>query len=301
MKLIEPMPVTDAALRASNIVEDDHPVWDVGGNYDQGDLVMLGAPHHQIFESAQSGNQGQNPSSSDGTWWLDVSKTNRWKAFDLKIADAATRVGTITYSIVPTQLVTGIAFFGLNAGSVRVRVLDDTGVEIFDRSVDLVDETDVIDWFSFAFGGIVYDTEALITGLPGYTGFQIEISINAASGAAKVGQIVLGVVHELGVSMGGTSIGIQDFSSKTRDDFGNATIIERAFVDETRFQFALNTQDARRVKRILSRVRARPAVYFLDDDTVEFGATVFGFFQDFDIPLQTGSTSYATLEIEGLV
>jgi hypothetical protein len=108
-------------------------------------------------------------------------------------------------------------------------------------------------------------------------------------------------VHALGSSLDGTGLGIEDYSTKDRDDFGNALLVERAFAQTVDFQFHLPTKDARRVHRVLSRLRATPSVYFAGEDMVDFGTTVFGFFQDFDIPLASGGTSFASLQIEGLV
>ena len=299
MKLIEPMPVTDAELTASNIAETDYPVWSALTSYVALDRVIVIGSTHKVYE-AVGPTLGDDPVGDDGTNWLEIGATKRWKAFDLKIADAAIRASSITYSITPTQLVTGIAFFGLNAGSVRVRIYDTNPTKIYDVTIDLVDETDVVDWFTFFFGGVVYDSEALFIGIPGYTGYRVDITIDASSGDAEVGQIVLGTVHTLGVTLDGTTVGIEDFSTKDRDPFGAATIVERAFADQTEFNFSLKTDNARWVKRTLSRVRATPAVYFSDEDSVRFGTTVFGFFQGFSIPLSAGGTSFATLDIEGL-
>lgn len=309
MKMIEPMAVQAAELTASNIAASGASAWSGPVVYAKDDEVILtglkGRGYETLFRSLQDNNSGHDPAADDGTWWIEIGATDRFKAFDFKIGDPASKAGQITYSITPATLCNGLAFFGLNAGSIRVQVFDDgaPAVQIFDQTVDLVDTTEVVDWFSWAFGDVLYDTEAVLVGVPAYTGYRVDISIDAASGNAEVGQIVIGQLHELGISMDGTSIGIEDYSIKERDEFGSARIVERAFIDTTSFQIAINTGDARRIKRILARNRASPAVYFVGEspEVIGLGATVFGFFADFDIPLSTSGTSYATLEIEGLV
>lgn len=301
MKIIAPMAVTNTEFTASNQTEADHAEWDISTTYAAEAKIIVIGTTHKIYESAQGSNIGNDPVTDDGTWWLETSATNRWKAFDLKIADPVNGTTSITYSITPSELVTGLAFFGLEAATVQVEIYDTDTALIYDVTKDLIDDTDVVDWFSFFFGGVVYDSEALFIDIPAYSGFQIDITVAVSSGAVAVGQIVPGRAHVLGVSLDGTTIGIEDFSTKSRDAFGNATIVERAFIDETEFQFSLPTANARWVKRRLSAVRATPAVYFSDEDTVRHGTTVYGFFQDFSIPLSSGGTSFATLEIEGLV
>lgn len=303
MKMIEPMTVTDTELLSSNISENDHSEWDISTTYAADDYVIVIGTTHKVYQSIAGSNLGNDPVADNGTNWVEISATNRWKAFDLKLADTASKASSITYSIVPSSIVTGMAFFGLDAATVRVQIYDDDSPvnEIYDTTIDLVDSTEVNGWFSFFFGGVSYDSEAMFIGIPGYTGYQIDITISATAGNAVVGQIVLGQVHTLGETLDGTTVGIEDFSTKDRDDFGNAIIVGRAFIDETEFNFSMRTDNARWVKRRLASVRSTPAVYFVDDDTVRFGTTVFGFYQSFSIPLSAGGTSFATLEIEGLI
>ncbi|RLL62804.1 hypothetical protein DYS74_15840, partial [Sinirhodobacter hankyongi] len=113
------------------------------------------------------------------------------------------------------------------------------------------------------------------------------------------GQIVLGRAQVLGETLVDTEIGIEDFSVKERDAFGNFTIVPRPYSDGTKFRFSFPTGDARRIRKILARVRATPAVYYAGDETSQFGTTVYGYFQNFWIPLTT-SVSFGSLEVEGL-
>ena len=301
MKVISPITVTNAILTASNVTENDHSEWDISTTYDADDYVIVIGTTHKIYQSAQGSNLGNDPTTDDGTWWTEISATNRWKAFDQKIADQVSKSGTITYSITPASIVTGIGFLGLSAAEVRVQVYDTNPTEIYDETVNLIDDSGIVSWFTyFTFDAADYDTEALFVDIPAYAGYQIDITIGDGTGTAKVGQIIPGKVQTLGEQIDGTSIGIEDFSTKSRDDFGNAILVERAFADEVSFRFVLQSSDARRVKRILSDLRAVPALYFADEEMISYGATVYGFFKDFDIPLSSGGVSFANLEIEGL-
>ena len=251
---------------------------------------------HRVYE-AITGSTGKNPATDDGTYWLEVGATIRWKAFDRRIADPATRAGTITYTLVPTEIVDAMAFFGLYASTVRLVVKDGAMATVFDQTLELVDRTESVDWFAWFFNPATYDTEALILGFPGFVGNSLEITIT--SSAAEVGQIVTGRLHVLGVALEGTSVGYTDYSRKERDQFGRPLIVERDVADRTEFQFAFPPEDTRRVKRICSRLRAVPAVY-CDGDGSRFGTTVFGFNNGLDVPLSVGMT-FATIEVEGLV
>jgi len=296
MKVIAPITVSDAILTDSNVAENDAPAWGNATPYALGAQVMS-LTSHRVFQSAVADNLGNDP-ETDAVNWFPVGATNRWKAFDLTIQDQVQNAGTITYTITTDSLVTGIAFLGLDAAQVRVQI----AAAGYDKTISLVDDSEVVDWFTFfTWDAEEYDTEALFTGLPGYAGNQIVITIGDGSGTARVGQIVLGKVIELGTTLDGATIGIADFSIKEQDAFGNLSLVERGFADETEFPFTLPTTDARRVKRALAKLRATPALYFAGEDLTRYGATVFGFYEDFEIPLSSGGTSFANLTIKGLV
>lgn len=296
MRVIEPMPITDAVLSASNVPETDHAAWSVATSYTVGQRVIL-LSTHRVYE-AVANSIGVNPATDTGAFWLEIGATNRWKAFDSRIADPVVRAGNITYTLVPDELVDGMAFFGLNALSVRLRVQDPSLVNVFDQTVSLVDRSEAVNWFAWFYDPIRYDTEALITDFPGFVGNSLLITVSGSS--VEIGQIVTGRVLSLGQSLVGTAIGFTDYSRKERDDFGRPIIVERDVADRTEFQFSFPPGDARRVKRVAVRLRASPAVYFTGVNDAQFGTMVFGFNNGIDVPLTEG-VSFATMEVEGLV
>jgi hypothetical protein len=295
MNILEPMSITDSTLTSSNIPENDYPVWNNAASYVAGDRVIV-LSTHSVYEAVIA-NTNKNPVTDDGTHWIKIGATNRWRAFDRKISARATRNGNITYTFAPSEIVDGAALFGLVASSVQVIVKDSSNVTIFDETVQVVDRTEAVNWFAWLLDPIEFDTESMITGFPGYVGNSIEVKINN-TGTAEVGQLVIGRITKLGTLISGTTIGYLDFSRKDRDDFGNPVIVERETADKTEFRFAFPPEDARRVKRVVQRLRAIPAVYF-GEVNPRFGVTVFGFNQGIEVPLEVGM-SFATMEVEGL-
>src|SRR3546814_17457616 len=69
MKVVQPVPVTDAILVASSVAETDFPAWAVGSTYGLGDRVISTATH-RIYESAVSGNAGQDPAGAGAARWI---------------------------------------------------------------------------------------------------------------------------------------------------------------------------------------------------------------------------------------
>ena len=294
--------MTDASLTASNIPETDHAAWSGATAYVIGNRVIL-ASTHKIYEAiAASTNKNPATDPARDTYWLEVSATNRWRSFDKRIMDQATRADSITYTIAPTASVNTIAFFNVAAVTVRVVVKDLGAVTIYDKTIDMIDTSGIIDWLTYyTWDGLTYDTEALFTDLPAYAGFPIYITISAAGGTAKVGQISLGNSVRLGETLEGTTVGFEDYSRKDRDEFGNVTIIERAFSNFIQFQIAIPVGDERRVQREIARYRATPAVYYASPALKSRGTISFGWPSDFDIPLSVGAVSFAIIEIKGLI
>ncbi|MDB6454681.1 hypothetical protein [Falsirhodobacter sp. 20TX0035] len=295
MKVIVPDPI---ASLTTNVPEDDYPAWANGTTYASGARVITAASH-QVWQSVQAANTGHSPTTDDGTWWVLVGATDRYKPFDAKLSDAVTRQMNMSWTVTPVSRADGLALFGVGASSVNVKITA-SGSTLYDQTFQILDTSAIVDWYSFFTYEPEYDTQMILTGLPGLAGSQIAITLQSVGAFTSISEIVVGRVNRLGTSLEGTSIGITDYSIKERDEWGNPVIVQRAFADTTTFQFEMPPTDARRVKTLLSRLRATAAVYFVDETATDLGATVFGFFSDFDIPLTHGS-SFATLEIEGLV
>lgn len=305
MNILEPYTLTDATLQSSNVTEDDHPQWAPGTTYDLGDLVIVVGTTHRIYKSVQGTNTGNDPTTDDGTWWVDQGATNRWKAFDQRLSDPVTNTTLIEYQITVPPRLDAVALFNIgNANEATIVVTDETvspSAEVYRQTLSLIDNSFVVDWFTYFFEDTRYVTEAILDDLPPFFGATLDIEITGDEGATvSCGQIVYGKKYNIGQTLTGTNVGIEDFSRKERDEFGNAILLERAFAQEVRFNVALPTETANRAKLVLSALRAKPAVYYTDAEATQFGATIYGFFQDFFIPLETGTT-VMSIEIEGLV
>lgn len=304
MNVIGPVRVTAAALSATSVPESAVPVWSAPVSYAVGDRARVSGfergAFERVFESLVAGNAGNDPRAGDKSKWLELGATDRFKPFDEKINDLVTATGSLSYTVTAPTLVTGIGVLGLQGASVQVRIVNSVGIETYSVTRQLVDTTGVYDWHSYFTWDGEYDSEELFLDLPCYAGSQITITVSGTGGVA-LGQIVMGKLHPLGTTLDGTEIGIEDFSIKERDPFGNAVLVERAFAETVQFQFWMPTSSAARVRRVIGALRASPALYFAGAELEHLGTTVFGSYQDMSIPLSSDGNSFATLEIKGLV
>jgi len=300
MKLIRPITVTDAVLQSSNVAEDDHPEWDSATTYNVGDRVIV-ISTHRIYESLLDGNVDNDPTTDDGTNWLNIGATNRFRAFDQTITDQVTNTTSITYSFDPQSLVNAIACFNLDAVEAQVVLTDPEEGVVYDETVSLLDNGAVSDLYTYFFEPIVRKPDFVLFDLPNYLSVAIDINISVEAGeTAKVGQIVFGNQSILGITTYGTSVSIQDYSTKDTDDFGNVTLTKRRFAQLVDYDVKVQTSAVRNVQKVLAGFRTTPIVYSGTDGGI-YGDLVYGYYRNFGINISSPSFSDATIEVEGLV
>ena len=300
MKLIRPINITDSILVSSNVTEDDFPEWDSSTTYNIGDKVIV-ISTHRIYESLTDSNTGNDPTTDDGTNWLNIGATNRYKAFDETISDQVVNTTSITYEFDPGSLVNAIAMFNLDAADVDITVTDPEEGVVYEENVSLIDNSAVTNWWGYFFEPVVRSSEFVRFDLPNYASATVSVSVNVDIGeTAKVGQIVIGNQKSLGLTTYGTSIGIQDYSTKDNDNFGNAIITERRFAQLVDYDVKLTTGSVRDVQKTLAGFRATPIVYSGTEDGA-YGDLVYGYYRNFGINISGPAFSDATIEVEGLV
>ncbi len=299
MKIIRPYAITDATLIACNIPETDYPVYASGTTYALGAMVVVVDSNiHKIYESLQTGNIGHTPISSSD-WWLDRGATNRWKMFDTLVGSQTEHTGGITFTLAVTGRINSISLLNVYASSVRVVATDVIDGVVFDRTVDMRSDLGINDWFNYFFEPPEWDSDSVITDLPMYANMTIAVTIGAISGSAKCGACIIGLTKTIGDTQYGASVGIQDYSTKTRDTWGNPTVLERAYNKRANFTVNVDNVAVDRLQNILAGYRATPILYI---GTGEFGSTaILGFYKDFSIAISYFAYSVCTIEIEGLI
>jgi hypothetical protein len=300
MKLIKPVTVTDSILLSSTVPENDYAEWSSGTTYSIGDRVIV-VSVHKVYESLISSNTANNPTTDNGTKWLDLGATNRWKAFDKKIGDPVTQITSAEYVLNdPNSSITAVALFGLQGISANVTVTDNIDGEVYNETIGLLDNKNIIDWYTYFFEEQTQLQEALFLNIPPYVGSDVQITVTNTTGQdVKIGQIVSGFFSEIGLTTYGTSVSIEDFSRKETDAFGNFIVVERAFAQLVDYNVSYPTQNTRKIQSTLAQYRATPIVYIGSEDT-SYGTVVYGFYRRFDLTLETPSYSLGAIEVEGL-
>lgn len=292
MKLITPIPITDVRLISSSVPENDFGEWSSSYGYSQGNSVIKG---HRIWQSVQSANIGNDPETAVAGWWLDVGPTNRWAMFDGVVGTSTTKALSFTVTLQPGRI-DSLVLMDVDAADVVVTQRVGATV-ITQRTLSLIEG--VADWFDYFMSPIVPRNFVVITDLPIYGESTIEITLSKNSGTVSCGVCVVGMKADLGLTKISPSIGINDYSRKTTDDFGRVTLVRRDYSKRGSFRMIVNNTEIDRVFSALADARATPAVWVGDDQVSSL--ILYGFFRDFELDIAYATVTYCTLNIEGMI
>jgi len=298
MKLIRPETVTDSIFQSSDVPENDYSAWLVGTTYADGDRVIITTGVHKIYESQQAGNVGNDPTTDDGTWWLEVSSTNRWKLFNGIVQEQTEQSGGMEYVLQSSNVVNSLALINVDCAEVTVTMDDATEGEVYNETFSLISDSGIQDWYAYFFEPIVRDDRLAILDLPPYANADITVTFTD-TGTAKCGALIIGQFADLGFSQHGASLSIIDYSVKTTDAEGRITVTEGAYANKMEVDVVLDTAVFGVVRKTLTDLRTTPCAWIAEEDNRN--SIIYGYYREFDIILSNPTTSRCSLEIEGLV
>ncbi|WP_370308352.1 hypothetical protein, partial [Sphingobium abikonense] len=269
LKLLQPVTINDVVLSSSSVPENDFPGWSATATYALGARIIRG---HRIHESAASGNKGNDPLTSVGKW-IDIGPTNRWAMFDEALGSITQASTSITVYLNRTDAVNAIALLDVTGTSVRVVTQG-------------------------------YDRVFPVTAAPGMATFldlpvgqsQIMVRISG-TGTVSAGTLLMGRIVGLGTTEAAPTAAIIDYSRKDTDDFGDVTVVERAWAKRMDVRALVRSDAVDLVTQRVASVRARPCLWIGDDGLETL--TIYGFFKDFSASIDERVSTIA-LSVEGL-
>ncbi len=299
MKLIRPETVTDTIFQSSDVPEADYSAWLVGTTYADGDRVIVTTPNiHKIYESQQGSNTGNDPTTDDGTYWLEVSSTNRWKLFNGIVQEQTEQSGGMEYVLQSPTVVNSLALINVDCAEITVTVDDAVEGEVYNETFSMISDSGIQDWYAYFFEPIVRDDRLAILDLPPYANADITVTFTD-SGTAKCGALIIGQFADLGFSQHGASYSIIDYSTKTTDSQGRVTITDGPYANKLDVDVILDTAVFGVVRNTLADLRTTPCAWIAEDNNRN--SIIYGYYREFDIILSNPTTSRCSLEIEGLV
>ena len=297
MRVIEPIAVTDANLTSSTIAETDHPAWSGATAYVIGDRRIYG---HVIYESLTA-NTNKQPDQNPLDW-LNLGPTNRWRMFDAKVGTQSTATTSMTAVITPGSA-NAVALVNVDAAYADIVMTDPLAGVVYSRTIRLSSTIISSDWYAYFTDPITARTVFTVTNLPIYPNASISITVRKEAGeTVSLGSLVVGMVRQWGIRpsiLTGATTGIQDYSRKERDEFGNFMIVERAFAKRARWGIILAHREIDAFQARMAAIRAKPAV-FIGSDRLD-STIIYGFYRDFSVVISSPRHAECSIEIEGLI
>ncbi|TXH90355.1 MAG: carbohydrate-binding protein [Rhodoferax sp.] len=289
--IIKPLAITPAMLVSTDVAEADYSAYSAGTTYALGDRVM---DNHLIYQSLVAGNLGNTPSASPAKWVL-VSATNRWKLFDTVSSSQTAQATSMTYSVRPATVVTGIAAVNMTGvTSIRVRMVSDAYGTVYDKTVTRSRPPPSSGWWSWFFGRRTDPISSHFDDLPSFADSVITVDFAGLSNMA-VGSLLIGTVSRWGMGIQyGMSMGIRDYSIKQTNEWGDTILTQRAYADRDKFSLTVQRGDVKSLRSYLAGLRATPCLWITPDDIL------YGYYQDFEILISYSTVCDCDITLEGL-
>jgi len=293
MEILRPVTVTDALLTATSLTESATP-W-TAGSYSIGNVR---AHEDHTWESLVNTNTAVP--GTDATKWLDLGADNIWAMFDGAVQSQSTDTGEIEVEITPDVSVDMVFLQNLIGSEAQVIVTDGVDGVVYDETRSLISDGGIDNWKSYFEEGFEVETEALFADLPSlYLGAAITITVRDEGEPVAIGLCIVGLSLDMGGTRWDAETGIDDYSVKTTDDFGNVTVLQRAFNKRARFSIWALTDRVAFLQNTMAAYRATPLAFIGSRDHPS--TWLYGFFDSLNFVIAYPDVTNFDLSVKGLV
>lgn len=302
MRVIKPVAITDSILDSSTIPEPDtgETVW-TAGTRNLGER-FISIVTHRIYEVVADPSTTDDPVigvDANPPTWVNVAPTNKFAMFDNINSTQSLETTQLIIEITAGEITNSIACFSIEeVTKINVTVTDPIEGVVYNRDVDMNDNSEITDWYNYYFSQIVRVKQFALLDLPAFPLATIKMTVDGND--IKFGSFVLGNQIELGVANYGTSVQLLDFSRKETDSFGNIVVVKGRTSKLVSFDVTIPKGKVNFVFNAVSAITTIPSVWIGDDGTND-PTFVFGYYRDLQINIDTPTITSATLQIEGIV
>lgn len=301
LNIVPPVSITDDILivtgGATTVPENEYSVWSSATTYALAARI-INTTTHKVYESLQAANTNRNP-LTEPLWWIDVSPTNRWAVFDASNSTQTKQANSIQYTLKPLIAVNSIAALNLtNATQITITMTSDAYGVVYTKTIDIIPTPAITGWWEWFFGVRRTLTQNIQLDLPSYPDASITFLLIGGEELA-IGVLLIGQQRRFGFGINyGARVGIQDYSRKETNDFGDTVVVKRAFAKRATFDLLLSRSEVDALQNTLADIRATPCL-FVGSDQYET-TTLFGFYKSFDISITYPEYSVCEFQIEGI-
>lgn len=304
MKVIRPnkLSLLSCSLAESDAV--DGALWSASATYAAGQKARYG---HISYESLAADNKGNNPAQ---TWsgteakWKRLGATRPWRMLDDYVETQTEVDGTLSFCV-PYNMADAFSLLRLTGEKARIRIYDNDDSDeplCYDETISLLEDIFHLSLWEYNYLPIINIQNFTQTDLPMVFNGRLCVDIYAAGDKAALGHVLVGRGHELGWTKYGAELGFTDYSRKTVDDFGVATLVRRSYTHRASLPLYLHPDQQDYVASVLADLRGVPALWIGDNITRGHSSlTIYGWLEDFRMVCEGPNEDELSLEIQGLI
>lgn len=303
MRVIAP---NELSLLSCSLAESDSvdgPVWNASTTYTNDQKVRYG---HFSYSSLNNDNKGVNPEanwSGPSAAWKRLGATMPYRLLDDYVETQTSSSGSLSFCV-PYNGADAFALLNLTGASARIRIYDndEPAAPCYDETIDLIQDIFHLSLWEYNYLPITCIPNFTQTELLQVNSGKMCVEITAAQDIAAIGHVIVGSWHELGLTQYGAEIGFTDYSRKSVDEFGVATLVRRSYANRVSLPVYLHPDQQDYVVQTLAGLRGRPALWIGDNSKQGHSSlTVYGWLEDFRMVLEGPNENQLSLEIQGLI
>lgn len=241
------------------------------------------------------------PTSTSPSYWVDAGPSNRWASFDLLRNSASKNRNQLTIVLSTGTRVDTAVLVGMQG--VRKAIINvysaTAGGTMYTLNKDLTNR-EPTGWYDYFFSDITTSKSTVFTNLPPYS--DAIISITLIGSDIELGGVVLGKAVYLGSVQRGITSDVINFSTVTRDVFGNATMVQRRNVPKTNQTLFADKSLINNIRAVRDQLNAIPAAWIgledLPDQYFFETLLIIGFYKNFTINIDNPINITVNLELE---
>lgn len=303
MIVVKPIEIIDSTFDSSTIAEPDsgETTWTPGTRL-LGER-FINTTTHRIYEVVADPSTTDDPVdgvNATPATWVNVAATNKWAMFDAINSTQSTETTQLVIVLTPGELFNSASGFKIeDVTAINITVNDPSAGEVYNVDLDMVDNSEVIDWYFYYFSPIVRISSFALLDLPAFPLATITMTVDG--GDIKFGNFIIGPQITLGVANHGTSVQLLDFSRTETDSFGNKVVIPGRTSKLVNFDVTILKTKVSFVFNTLAALTTIPSVWIGGIGGTDDATLVFGYYRDYQDNIISPTITDATITVEGVV
>lgn len=247
---------------------------------------------HKLWDATQPGTNKEPGTTAGADYWVEViGGSEPYKMFSESPGIKTVWSEEIDVTIAAEGPINSVGLVAVNAAYATVTMTED-GDELYTRTVSLVDNSGISNWFDYFFEPIRYLSDFPFYDLP--LGFDPDINVKLTGGTVSIGKLVVGRHKVLGVTLYPAGLSGNDFSTVDQDEYGSAPYVtKRRASKRNRYLIKVEEADASFTYDFLTDVLGTP---LMTTASINIPAsTAYGLLREWNVELEGANNSRVSL------